>query len=166
VITLLSRTKRFTVAGQPVDVAVLQDQAFEAGKLIESTLDYFAQADDGTVYYFGEQVRNIEDGTIVNTHGTWLYGVHTDVLGVAMPAAPTVGAQYRFEDVPGITTESNRIEETGLRVRAGGRLHREVIRTQEFVQPEGEIEYKLYAPGVGLVVEYAPDGRSRLHGCR
>ncbi len=62
--------------------------------------------------------------------------------------------------MPGITTESNRVEETGLRARAGGKLYTDVIRTQEFIQPEGEVEYKLYAPGVGLITEYPPDGRS------
>jgi hypothetical protein len=41
-----------------------------------------------------------------------------------------------------------------------------VIRVQEFVQPEGEVEYKLYAPGVGTILEYEPDGRFALAGCR
>ena len=125
---------------------------------MESTLDYFAQADDGTVYYFGERVDNIRDGKVVDHKGTWLYGRDTDVLGVAMLPNPKVGEQYRFEDVPGITTESNRIEETGLRVKSGRRLHTDVLRTSEFIQPEGELEHKLYAPGVGTIVEYDPDG--------
>ena len=41
-----------------------------------------------------------------------------------------------------------------------------MIRIQEFVQPEGEAEYKLYAPGVGVIVEYPPDGRIAFAGCR
>jgi hypothetical protein len=40
-----------------------------------------------------------------------------------------------------------------------------VIRVSEFTQPEGEVEYKLYAPGVGVITEYAPDGRAVLHHC-
>jgi len=166
VITLLERTKRFQVAGKPVDAAIVRDDAYEDGELVERTFDYFAQADDGTVYYFGEDVDNLRDGRVVDHGGTWLYGRVTDVLGVAMPAAPGVGDQYRFEDVPGITTESTRVEEVGLRVKANGRLHTGVIRIQEFIQPEGEVEYKLYAPGVGLVVEYPPDGRKAFAGCR
>jgi hypothetical protein len=164
--TVLRRTRRFTVGGQPVGAAVLRDDAYEDGALVESTLDYFAQADDGTVYYLGEHVDNVRNGKVVDHRGSWLYGRDTDVLGVAMPADPQVGVQYRFEDVPGITTESNRVEEAGLRVRAGGRLHTGAIRIQEFIQPEGEVEYKLYAPGIGLVVEYPPDGRMVLAGCR
>jgi hypothetical protein len=149
-----------------VEAVVIDDRAFEDGELVEKTFDYFAQADDGTVHYFGERVDNIRRGRVVNHEGSWLYGRDSDVLGVAMPASPTLGAQWRFEDVPGVTTESNRVEEVGMRAKAGGRLHRDVIRVQEFIQPEGEVEYKLYAPGVGVITEYAPDGVSVLRRCR
>jgi hypothetical protein len=166
VLTLLNTTRRFDVSGRPVDVAVLRDDAYERGKLVERTRDYFAQADDGTVYYFGEDVDNIRNGRVVDHDGTWLYGKHTDALGVAMLPNPKVGEQYHFEDVPGVTTESNRVEETGARAEAGGRLHANVIRISEFIQPEGELEHKLYAPGVGTIVSYDPEGRSELVRCR
>jgi hypothetical protein len=166
VVRRLRRTRAFNVEGERVEAVVMDDRAFEDGRLVERTFDYFAQADDGTVHYFGERVDNIRRGRVVSHDGSWLYGRDTDVLGVAMPAAPTLGAQWRFEDVPGVTTESNRVEEVGMRAKAGGRLHRDVIRVQEFIQPEGEVEYKLYAPGVGLITEYPPDGRSVLRRCR
>ena len=165
VLKLLKRTRSFSIAGQSVPAVVIQDDAFEDGKLIERTLDYFAQADDGTVHYLGEHVNNIRHGRVVNHHGSWLYGRDTDVLGVAMPPNPKLGDQWHLEDVPGITTESDRVEETGMRARAGGKLYTNVIRTQEFTQPEGEVEYKLYAPGVGVITEYPPDGRAVLHHC-
>jgi hypothetical protein len=166
VTTVLDRTRRFTVDGHQVDAAIIRDDAYEDGKLVERTRDYYAQGDDGTVYYLGEQVSNIRRGKVVNHSGSWLYGRDTDVPGVAMPAQPKVGDQYRFEDVPGVTMESNRVEETGLRERVAGQLLTDIIRIQEFIQPEGEIEHKLYAPGVGLVVEYPPDGRTALVSCR
>ncbi|MDQ5834611.1 MAG: hypothetical protein M3550_16405 [Actinomycetota bacterium] len=164
--TVLNTTRRFNIAGQPVDAAVIRDNAYEGGKLVESTLDYFAQADDGTVYYLGEAVRNIRRGKLVNRSGSWLYGRDTNVPGVAMPGNPKLGDQWRFEDAPGITVESNRVEETGLRAKANGKLYTDVIRVSEFIQPEGEIEFKLYAPGVGLVTEYDPEGRAEFAGCR
>ena len=164
--TVLERTKRFTVAGRRVEAVVIQDNAYEDGKLVETTLDYFAQADNGTVYYFGEQVKNLKDGKVVNTKGTWLYGKDTDRLGVAMPARPTLGKQWHFEDVPGLTTESNRVEEVGLRTKVGGRVITDVIRVQEFIQPEGAVEYKLYAAGIGTVAEYPPGARIAFVGCR
>jgi hypothetical protein len=45
-------------------------------------------------------------------------------------------------------------------------MYTNVIRIQEFIQPEGEIEYKLYAPGVGKIVEYPPGARAELVRCR
>ena len=164
--TVLERTKRFQVNGQAVDAVVVRDKAYADGKLVEIAFDYFAQADDGTVYYLGEHVKNYKNGKLVNTDGTWLLGKHTDVPGVAMPANPKLGDQFRFEDVPGVTAESNRVEEVGMRAKAARRLHTGVIRIQEFIQPEGEVEYKLYAPGVGKIIEYPPDGRAELRACR
>jgi hypothetical protein len=166
VVRRLSRTRSFTIGGRRVPAVVMDDRAFENGKLVERTFDYFAQADDGTVHYLGEHVDHMRRGRVVGHEGSWLYGRDTHVLGVAMPPHPTLGLQWRLEDVPRITTESDRVEEVGMRARAAGRLHHDVIRTQEFTQPEGEVEYKLYAPGVGVITEYAPDGRAVLRGCR
>lgn len=165
--TVLKRTKTFTIAGQQVPTVVIRDDAYEGGELVETTLDYFAQADDGTVYYVGEQVKNLESGKVVNTKGTWLFGKDTDRLGVAMPADPKLGTQWHFEDVPGITTESNRVEETDLRTKVyRWGVRTDVIRVQEFIQPEGEVEHKLYARGIGLVAVYEPDATVFFHGCR
>ena len=164
--TLLPEAKRFTVAGRPVDAAVIEDRAFVSGELAERTLDYFAQADDGTVYYLGEDVDNYEDGRVADHEGSWLYGRDTQALGVAMPARPRVGSRWRFEDVPGVTRESNRVTRQLPSVRAGGREHRDVIEVRESIEPENEVELKLYARGVGVVRESPPDGRMELVGCR
>src|SRR3954470_21605263 len=166
VLSVLGGSKRFQIGGQGVDAVVVRDNAYEDGELVESTRDYYAQADDGTVHYLGEQVNNIRNGKVVDHRGSWLYGRDTDVLGVAMPADPKLDTRYRLEDVPGITAESDRVEETGARAQVAGRLHTGVIRTSEFIQPEGEVEYKLYAPGVGTIVEYEPEGSAELVGCR
>lgn len=164
--TILRRKKTFTFEGQQVRTVVLRDNAYEDGELVESTFDYFAQSDEGTVYYFGEQVKNLRNGRVVNTDGTWLYGRDTNRLGVAMPDEPQLGQQWNFEDVPGLTTESNRVEETDLRTKVGKRVRTDVIRVQEFIQPEGAVEYKLYASGIGTVAEYPPGARTVFAGCR
>jgi hypothetical protein len=163
--TLLSSTRRFTIAGAPVDAAIIRDADYENGKLVERTRDYFAQDDAGNVYYLGETVNEIHRGKVVGHGGSWLLGRDTDVPGLIMPADPQVGDLFRPEDVPGITTESDRVEETGMRYQVHGRLFQDVIRVSEFTQPEGAVEYKLYAPGVGAIVEYEPEGRAVLAGC-
>jgi hypothetical protein len=163
--TLLRHTRRFSIAGSPVDAAIVRDDSYEDGRLVESTRDYFAQDDAGTVYYLGERVHAIRRGRVVGHGGSWLLGPDTEVPGVIMPAHPATGDQFRPEDVPGVTTESDRVEETGLRALVHGVLYRDVIRVSEFVQPEGDVEYKLYAPGVGAIVEYEPEGRATLVRC-
>ena len=45
-----------TVMG--VECVVVDDRAWEGGKLIEQTYDWFAQDNKGTVWYFGD----VEDG--------------------------------------------------------------------------------------------------------
>ena len=164
--TVLRRTERFRVYGHAVDAVAVRDNAYEDGRLVESTLDYFAQADDGTVFYLGEDVDNIENGKVTDHDGSWRLGRDTTVPGVAMPADPGLDTRYRFEDVPGITSESDRVEEVGMRAKAGGKLLHDVIRISEFTQPDGEVEQKLYAPGVGQILEYPPDGRAELVSCR
>ena len=163
--TVLDGVKTFDAEGRRVDAVIVQDDAYEDSKLVETTLDYLAQADDGTVHYMGEQVKNLKDGKVVDTEGTWLYGKDTDRMGVAMPAQPTLGLQWRFEDVPGLTMESNRVEEVGLRAKVDGRIITDAIRVSEFIQPEGETEHKVYAPGIGSIAEYSPDAQVQYAGC-
>ena len=56
----------------------------------EVAYDLYAQADDGSVWYFGEDVFNFADGAIVDTHGTWIAGVDGPAAMI-MPADPQVG---------------------------------------------------------------------------
>jgi hypothetical protein len=166
ILTRLDVTEPFTVGDQTVRTAVIEDREFEDGELVERTLDYFAQADDGTVYYFGEDVDDYENGKVIGHKGAWRYGRDTKTLGVAMPASPQVGDRWRFEDVPGITIESDQVMERLARVRVGGTDYRDVIRVRERLQPEGDTEYKLYARGTGVIRELPPDGRVELVRCR
>ena len=160
---LLDRTREFKHRGRTVRAAVIEDREFEDGELIERTLDYFAQSDGGTVHYLGEHVDNYENGKVVNHDGTWLYGKHTQTLGVAMPARPRVGDRWRNEDVPGITVERDRAVAILRRVTVRGRTYRDVLRVRE--RAGGETEYKLYAPGVGNIRERPPEGHLELVRC-
>src|SRR5205823_2537788 len=54
--------KTFTVGGQKVEALVVEDRAYEDGQLAEVAVDYFAQDDDGTIYYLGEEVDEYKGG--------------------------------------------------------------------------------------------------------
>lgn len=167
--TRLDHTEDFVVDGVEVPAVVIEDRAFEAGKLVENTRDFYAQADDGTVYYLGEDVDDIEDGKIVGHSGAWRYGRDTQALGVAMPANPKLGDTWRFEDVPGITVEADTVTARFPFVETpDGTVHDDVIRVQEDLSPEGVSEFKLYARGIGEIraVPWDLGGSMDLRSCR
>ena len=91
--------KTFTINGQSVEALVVEDQVYENGKLVEVALDYFAQDDNGNVYYLGEDVDEYEDGKLVSHEGSWLFGKDTPAPGLMFPASPKLGQKWRSEDV-------------------------------------------------------------------
>ncbi len=148
--------KAFKVGRQTVEALVMEDREFENGKLSEVTLDYFAQADDGSVYYLGEDVDEYKDGKVVGHSGAWLYGVQTKVPGVLMPGNPKVGDKFRSEDVPGITTEDNEVLSLSETVTVPAGIFANCLKMKE-VLSDRAVEYKVYARGVGCVREL-PEG--------
>jgi len=159
--TVMPGTRK-TVAG--VEVLVVQDQAFEDGELIESTLDYFAQHADGTVYYFGEDVDNYEDGEIKDHEGSWLAGEGKNQPGVIMPPAPQVGDVFEQEKAPGIAEDRMTVLSVMESVDVPAGSFEDCVKTED-VNPldgVGVIEYKLYCPGVGFVMEEFEGGTLEL----
>ena len=56
---------------------VIHDQVFLNGELTEDTFDWEAQDAAGNVWYFGEDSKELEDGVVVSTEGSWEAGVRT-----------------------------------------------------------------------------------------
>jgi hypothetical protein len=158
-------TKTFTVNGRTVAALIVEDRAFVNGELVEVALDYYAQADDGTVYYLGEDVDDYENDQIVGHGGAWLFGVHTQTLGVIMPGNPKIGDKFKVEDVPGITQEDAEVVSLSETATVPAGTFTNCVRIKE-THPGGVIEYKLYAPGVGVVKEEPEDGVVSLRSHR
>jgi hypothetical protein len=57
------------------------------GRILEDATDFYAQADDGSVWYVGEDVDNYENGVVVDHEGSWLAG-KDGPPGMIMPADP------------------------------------------------------------------------------
>jgi hypothetical protein len=148
--------KTFKVGKQTVEVLVMEDREFENGKLSEVTLNYFAQADDGTVYYLGEDVDEYKDGKVFGHSGAWLYGKQAQVPGVLMPGNPKPGDKFRSEDVPKITIEDNEVISLSETVAVPAGTYQNCLKMKE-VLSDGAVEYKYYAKGVGCIREL-PEG--------
>jgi hypothetical protein len=143
-ITLLPRTKTIEWNGQDVETLVRQYIAYGNGRILEVALDYFAQADDGSVWYFGESVDNYEDGVIADHEGTWLAG-KDGPPGMIMPADPQVGDVYRPENIPGLVFEEVTVKRTDLTVRGPRGPVDGAILVEEHLM-EGTVEQKVFAP--------------------
>ena len=55
-VTLLPGTRTITWAGGVTQTRISQYVAYKAGDLVEVAYDFFAQDDNGDLYYFGEDV--------------------------------------------------------------------------------------------------------------
>lgn len=153
--------KTFRIGDQTIEALVVEDREFENGKLAEITLDYFAQADDGTVYYLGEDVDEYKDGKVVGHSGAWLWGKNTQRPGVLMPAHPKFGDRFMSEDVPKITWEKDEVVSVSETVTVPAGTFHNCVKIKE-VASDGTTEFKYYAPGVGCISEVQPDGELPL----
>lgn len=96
-VTVTDRTR--TVMG--VETRVVHDVVTEGGVTVEDTFDWYAQDDDGNLWYFGEDTTEFEDGEPVSHAGAWEAGVDGALPGIILPADPEVGMRYRQEHYAG-----------------------------------------------------------------
>jgi hypothetical protein len=145
--TLLPGTQEIAWDGERVRVLVSQYVAYLDGRLEEVALDRYAQADDGSVWYFGEDVYDYRNGAVALTEGTWLAG-RDGPPAMIMPAKPKVGDVYRAENIPGIVWEEVKVKSVGKTLNGptgpieGGMVGEEL-------HSDATHEDKVFAPGYG-----------------
>lgn len=156
-----AETRSFSWGGGSVEARLLREVEFEEGELSEISLNWFAQADDGTVYYFGETVDVYEDGAVVSHEGSWLVGgplpgdpVETATApdpAVFMPASPDEGDQWKPEDLPPIVDETVTAKKFVKKVKVEAGKFSDVLVVEETSTLDPGSETKWYARGVGVV---------------
>lgn len=140
------------VAG--VETHILEHKAYEGGQIHEIAYNYYVEAEDGTVCYFGEDVEFYEGGELANTDGTWLVGQDGALPGIIMPASPAAGDVYYQEVSPGIAEDMGRIEATDATDTFAGQDFEDVLIIQDSNPLEDcEEEEKRYVAGIGEVVD-------------
>jgi len=132
---------------------VVWDQDFTAGQLEETELAFFAQADDGNVWHFGQYPEVYEEGKLVEAPA-WIHGVEGAQAGITIKADPQLGApSYAQGWGPAVGwNDRARVCKTDQKtcVRAG--CYENVLVTDEFSLDEpGAHQLKYYAPGIGNV---------------
>ena len=147
-VTVLKRTD--TIDG--VQTRVVHDVVYAHGKVVEDTIDWYAQDAKGNVWYMGEATKEYSGGH-VSTEGSWKAGVDGAQPGIVVPAHPAVGASYRQEYLKGHTEDEarNMSLDEQVRVPAGHYTHVFMTRETTRLEPKA-LEYKYYARGVGPVL--------------
>jgi len=134
--------------GQCVRVLVSQYMAFLDGNLQETAIDLYAQADDGSVWYLGEDVNDYSaNGFIITTEGTWQAGIDGP-FAMIMPSDPQVGDAHRAENIPGNSFEEvhiSRIDQTFD--GPSGPVSGGIVATE--IHQDAAPSDKLFAPGYG-----------------
>jgi hypothetical protein len=147
-VTVTRQTR--TVMG--VRCVVVKDVVMQNQSLVEKTTDWYAQDRAGSVWYFGEDTAEYQNGVVTSTAGTWEAGVDRALPGIVMPAKPKVGRTYQQEWRPGVALDKATVLALGATVKVPAGTFRPVIVTLDKnpLDPS-KIERKWYAPGVGFV---------------
>ena len=144
-----------TIAG--VATRVVRAREFIDGVLVEDTLDWYAQDNDGNVWYMGEDTKELDgEGNVVSTQGSWRAFENGARPGFIMPAVPLSRVDFNYfqEHAPadGAVDEATILGgRDGVGVPAG--TFDDVLVSRETTALEPDVrENKLYAAGVGLVL--------------
>jgi hypothetical protein len=143
-----------------VTTRVVFDRLYLSGKLAERTFDYYAQDDDGNVWYFGEDTVALDDnGNLTDTEGSFRAGVDGAEPGVFMERHPEVGRRFRQEWSPGQAEDQFRVVSRHARVTVPYGAFHNALQTEETTDLEpGVLDQKFYVRGIGEVAERSVHG--------
>jgi hypothetical protein len=144
-----------------ISATVVRDTVTVDGALIEDTYDWYAQDKDGNVWYLGEDVKNYENGKVVDTEGSFEAGVDGALPGIVMLAHPAVGDAYRQEYYAGTAEDLGEVTSVGGSKTVPAGDYTDVVVTKDWNPLEADvIEQKTYAPGIGVIYEEQLEGGS------
>ena len=163
-VTVTDRTR--TVMG--VETRVVHDLATEDGVPVEDTFDWYAQDEDGNLWYFGEDTTEYEDGKPAGHPGAWEAGVDGALPGILLPAEPEVGMTYRQEYDAGEAEDRAKVLALDETVTVPFGRFEGALQTEDTTPLEPDVvEHKLYVRGVGPVLALklkGDTGREELVG--
>jgi hypothetical protein len=136
-----------------VTTRVLEQRTFLDGVLREVARKLHAEAMDGTVCYFGQDVEIHENGLVVGNEGTWRAGRDDARPGIAMPATPQVGNVYTQASAADVEVRQGRVSAVGETRTFAGTSYDDVVTIADLDALGGGAtcaeEQTQYAPGVG-----------------
>jgi hypothetical protein len=151
IITVLNETRQ--VNG--TETRVIEERESIDGELVEISRNFFAICEEtNSVFYFGEEVDDYENGNIVSHEGAWLAGEDANRAGVIMPGTILLGARYYQEMAPNVALDRAEIIDMGELIQTPSGDFSDTLITRETnpLEPDAA-ELKYYAAGIGLIQE-------------
>jgi hypothetical protein len=158
-VEVLSETKM--ILG--IAATVVHDKVYTGSSLTEDTFDWYAQDKDGNVWYLGEDTKELENGQVVSTEGSWEAGVNGAEAGIIMWADPGVhlGEEYRQEFARGVAQDLGKVVAVDQSVTVPYGSLTGCVKTEDRSALEpGILENKFYCPQIGIAFEMTFQGGS------
>lgn len=136
-----------------VQTAVAYIEDFANGELIEAEIAFYAQDDDGNVWYLGEYPEEYDKGVFVDAP-SWIAGVQGSQPGVKMPAQPELGRASFSQGYGPVVgwTDRGQVYRMDQKNCVPVDCYENVMIMDEFnLEEPGAIQLKFYALGVGQV---------------
>lgn len=149
IITVLNETKKV----EGVETRIVEEISTVDGELTEISRNFFAICKDTkNIFYFGEEVDIYKKGKIIGHEGAWIAGRNNARAGMMMPGVTVLGARHYQEMAPKVAMDRVEIIEVNKTLATPVGIFQGCLKVEETnpVEP-GEKEYKIYAPGIGLV---------------
>jgi hypothetical protein len=144
------------VVGDGIVTRIVQEKDVngKTGDVKEITDDYFAICKEtNSVFYFGENTSNYENGKVVDHEGSWQHGSNNARVGLIMPGIILLGSKYYQEIAPGVAMDKSEIIGVNETVNVPAGSFSGVIKMKETSDLEPAVEDNLHAPGVGQVID-------------
>jgi hypothetical protein len=146
-----------------VSATVVRDVARHGTAVLEATTDWFAQDVSGNVCYLGEDTKHFGPNGHVDTSGSWEAGEGGAVSGVIMEAHPQIPDAYRQEYLIGQAEDTAWITGvTGSLTVPYGTVQHMLTSLESTVLEPTVVDQKVYAPGIGIVLERAIAGEAEV----
>ena len=149
IFTVTDLTKE--VEGIQTVVAYILD--YSNNQLVEAEIAFYAQDNEGNVWFMGEYPEVYEHGQIVEAP-SWIPGLKGAKAGIVMKANPQLGMpSYAQGWGPAVGwSDRGRVVALGEKACVPVACYEDVLVTEEFSQTEPDAaQVKYYAPGIGNI---------------
>lgn len=147
-----------------VETVVVWIEDYSDDELVEVEIAFYAQDDDGNVWFFGEHPEEYEDEELIDAP-TWMAGADGAYPGIAMRADPQPGQSSYFQGWgPGVEWSDFAVVESvdeeicvELECFPGS-----IVIAESSLEEIGAFQLKMFAPGVGNIqVDFRGDDQNQ-----